>query len=425
MFDSPAELLEHIELGEDTFLEFKEVRFAGGRVNAPDRKSLADELAAFANGRGGVCLLGVSDQGEILGVPLDRLDLVESLVLEVSGDSVQPPLQPIVSRMYLPNAEGRNVPVLKVELERSLFVHKSPGGYFHRVASAKREMEPDFLARLFQQRSQSRIIRFDEQVLPTATLDALDRGLWERFAHVRGSDGRDSLLYKLAMAREDNDGILKPTIAGVLMGSLHPEKWLPNAYIQAVAYRGTTVDPGEGRAYQLDAADIRGPLDQQVMDAWAFVRKNMTVAAVKSQGRREIPGYDAIAIFEALVNAVAHRDYSIHGSKIRLRLFEDRLELFSPGAISNSMTVASLPFRQAARNEALASLLARCPVPGSDGELSSHRSHFMDKRGEGVPLILERSQRLSGREPVYRLIDESELLLTIYAASPPEDEVES
>jgi len=82
----------------------------------------------------------------------------------------------------------------------------------------------------------------------------------------------------------------------------------------------------------------------------------------------------------------------------------------------NTMTPESLPFRQAARNEALTSLLARCPVPNT--ESAPHRAHIMDKRGEGVPIILERSTTLSGQAPIYRLADESELLLVIYAADP-------
>ncbi len=416
MFDSVADLLEQISLGEDTFLEFKEVRFAGDKVSAPERRDLADELAAFANRRGGVCLLGVSDQREVLGVPVERLDLVESRVLEVCRDSVQPPLQPVIHRLNLPTAQGGRVPVLKVEMERSLFVHKSPGGYFYRVGSDKREMAPDFLARLFQQRSQSRIIRFDEQTVPQATLDDLDPALLGKFASRRVDDSRESLLQKLAMARCDDAGTLVPTVAGVLMGSSQPERWLPNAFIQAVAYRGTSICPDGESRYQFDAADIKGPLDLQVKDALTFVRKNMRVAAVKDQGRRDIPDFDLLAVFEALVNAVAHRDYSIYGSKIRLRLFSDRLELYSPGAIPNTMTVESLPYRQSARNEAITSLLARCPISSGESELSV-RTHLMDKRGEGVSLILQRSQQLSGHTPAYQLIDESELLLTIYAAN--------
>ena len=125
------------------------------------------------------------------------------------------------------------------------------------------------------------------------------------------------------------------------------------------------------------------------------------------------------AAFEALVNAVAHRDYSIHGAKIRLRMFADRIELYSPGAIPNTMTVESLPYRQAARNEAITSLLAKCQVPESDKAITG-RSAMMDKRGEGVQIILEQSERLSGKRPLYRLVDDSELLLVIPAAALPE-----
>jgi len=134
-------------------------------------------------------------------------------------------------------------------------------------------------------------------------------------------------------------------------------------------------------------------------------------------GRRDRPQYDMTAVFEAIVNAVAHRDYSIHGSKIRLRMFQDRLELYSPGALPNTLDIGSLPYRQAARNETLASLLARCPVP-EDAPFETDRVTLMDRRGEGVRIILDNSARLSGKVPEYRLLDDSELLLTIHAAQP-------
>ncbi len=259
------------------------------------------------------------------------------------------------------------------------------------------------------------MIRFDEQPIPGATLDDLSAPLWQRFASPRVNEQREVLLEKLAMARQDTDGVLRPTIAGVLMASPDPRRWLPNAFIQAVSYRGTEVMTGGGSAYQIDAQDITGTLDQQVLAACHFVKKNMRVQASKLLGRHDLPQFDLTAVFEALVNAVAHRDYSIHGAKIRLRVFADRLELYSPGAIPNTMTVESLPYRQAARNEAITSLLAKCPA--SEGSnVYTDRSAMMDKRGEGVRIILDSSERLSGKTPYYRLLDESELLLVIPAA---------
>lgn len=424
MFDSPKELLDKIRLGEDSTLELKEVRFAGKRISGPHRDALADELAAFANSRGGVCVLGVEDKTrKLLGIPLERLDEVEGFVRELCRDSIDPPLLAYTERLWLPSATGQELAIVKIEVPRSLFVHKSPSGYMHRVNDAKQEMRPEYLARLFQQRSQTRIIRFDEQPVPDATLDDLKPELWSRFRTQRSGDDRVDLLVKLGMARVDEDGETRPTVSGILMAAAEPRTWFPNAFVQAVAYKGRATAPqSAGDTYQLDGADITGPLDWQILDACRFVRRNMRVAATKDMGRRDIPQFDMSAVFEAIVNAAAHRDYSIHGSKIRLRLFEDRLELYSPGAILNSMTIESLPYRQASRNETITSLLAKVPIPSEAEWLSTNRRTLMDKRGEGVPLIIDRSFKLSGKSPEYRLIDDAELQLTIFSANRASDE---
>ena len=227
MFDSPKELLDKIRLGEDSFLELKEIRFAGDRVTAPHRDSLADGLAAFANSRGGVCVLGVEDgTREILGIPLERLDAVETFVRELCTQSVNPSLTPSIERLWLPATTGEEVAVLKIDVPRSLFVHQSPGGYLHRVGGAKRQMSTEYLLRLGQQRSQARIIRFDEQVVPTASLDDLVPELWQRFQTGRSRDPRDDLLVKLGMARYEEDSTLRPTVAGVLMATNDPRNWI-------------------------------------------------------------------------------------------------------------------------------------------------------------------------------------------------------
>ena len=421
MFDSRKELLDKIRLEEDAFLEYKEARFAGERMTAPRRSSLADELAAFANSRGGVFVLGVDDKTrDILGIPIERLDVAERFVHELCHDSIDPPIAPVIERLELPTVTGDDVAVVKVDVPRSLFVHRSPGGFLHRVGSAKRAMSPEDLARLFQQRSQSRLIRFDEQIVAgDAALDELEMELWRRLRTPRSSSERERFLTKLHMARIDDEGTPRPTVAGVLIAAADGRRWLPNAYIQAVAYRGTavTVDPSSS-PYQLDATDIHGPLDAQIVDACRFVAKNMKTAGFKDQGRLDRPQFDMSAVFEAVVNAVAHRDYSIYGSKIRLRMFDDRLELYSPGAIPNSMDIGDIDDLQSTRNEVVASLLAKMPVPDV-AWLTTPRRTMMDRRGEGVRIILDNSERLSGRTPDYRLIGGEELLLTIYAPSSP------
>lgn len=421
MYDSHKVLLDKIRLGDDACQEYMEVRFSRNLITAPTKAALADGMAAYANSRGGVIVLGVEDKTrEIIGIPLDRLELVERYVQEVCADFVEPPMAPVIEHLFLPAATGNMAAVVKIEVPRSLLVHESSGGYIHRIRGRNRMMHPESLARLFQQRSQVRHIRFDDQIVPDATLDDLPCEIWSRFRTAYTGDKRDDVLSKLHLARKDEDGTLRPTVAGVLMASADPRKWIPNAYIRAVAYRGTTVRAEPYDPYQMDASDIAGPLNEQIEEACRFVSRNMKVAAFKDQVRMDRPQFDMGAIFEAVINSVAHRDYSIHGSKIRLRLFQDRLELYSPGALTNAMELQNLPHLQSTRNEVIASLLAKCPVPPNVPSLKTHRRTMMDRSGEGVSVILENSTRLSGRKPEYRMIGDAELLLTIHAPADPD-----
>lgn len=189
-----------------------------------------------------------------------------------------------------------------------------------------------------------------------------------------------------------------------------PDDFLYNSFIQAVFYRGKDRDAN----YQIDAKDFRGPLDRQIMDAYKFVDRYNQVSALKDIGRMERPQYSMRAVFEALVNAVVHRDYSKSGSKIRLFLFADRLELSSPGALANTLTVENLRYVQVTRNELLARLLSEVSVE-DNVQIQVNRSHFLEGRGEGVGIILNESRNLSGKEPFYELFDET-LHLTIFAA---------
>lgn len=418
MLSTREELLKKLRLGKDSFFDFKEVRAVGSKIKSPTVEALADEMAAFANSSGGVLLLGVNDNREVIGVLKEYLEAMEEVIRKACQQSIRPPLAPVIEKITLPDFEFREQPIIRIEVEPSIFVHESPGGYLHRIDSAKTRMQPDQLARLFQQRSQSRLIRFDETPVEDAPMTALEEKLWRRFAADDTMDTTEVVLHKLALAREGNDGRQHPTISGLLMASRVSHDYLKGSFIQTVAYRGTTIAPeGDLTFYQQDAQDITGPLDEQILGASDFVRRNMKVSAVKRAdgGREDRPQFDMLAVFEAVVNAVAHRDYSMPGSKVRIRLFDDRLEIYSPGMLVNTMSTDSLPYRQAARNEVLTSLLARCVVP-QDKKSYTKRACIMGKRGEGVTLILNRSGALSGKRPEYRMLDSSELRVTIFGA---------
>lgn len=418
MYESSRSLLDAIELGEDGRLELKSIAFSGLKWKGPDRDDLAAEIAAMANTKGGLVLLGVDDKTkEVTGIKLENLDIAETIVRDLLNDVLEPPLIADVRKLRLPDSSGGEQQLIRIDVSQSLFVHRCKGRYWVRVGSSKHEMTPEYLGRLMQQRSQARLIRFDEQIVPGTTVRSLAKELIDRYRSPNSDIDADLFASKLAMLAKDEAGIYRATVTGLLMASQRPQEFLPNAFIQAVAYRGTLDAAYDNlENYQIDAIDLNGPLDEQIVAACQFINKNMTIAASKATGRRDLPQYDLTAIFEAIVNAVAHRDYAMHGSKIRLRMFADCLQLHVPGDLANSMDVQALPLRQATRNEALTSLLAKTPVTLAMNHFDSQRTHMMDRRGEGVSLILLRSERLSGKRPIYKAI-EGELILTIFAAT--------
>lgn len=128
MLVSTPELTAKITLGERAWLECTEVRFSGSGVTTPRTDAFADGVAAFANSRGGVFVLGVEDDTrDVVGIPVERLDAVVDFVKEVCASSIDPPLEDwALLRLFLPTADGQEVAVIKVEVPRSLFVHRSP-----------------------------------------------------------------------------------------------------------------------------------------------------------------------------------------------------------------------------------------------------------------------------------------------------------
>ena len=262
-------------------------------------------------------------------------------------------------------------------------------------------------------RSQARPIAFDEQFVPNTDKEILKEPLYQRFlTEGAPEDEIDDLLLKRRLLVKDG-GQNRASVAGMLMCHEKPDDYLYNSFIQAVHYLSTEKDAN----YQLDAKDFKGPLDQQIIDAFKFAQKYTAVAARKVIGRIDYPEYSMRAVFEAIVNAVVHRDYSKTVSKIRLFMFDGRLELYSPGALANTVTVDNLRYSQATRNELLARLLSEIRLD-DDIERLVKRRHFLERRGEGVGIILNESETLSGKTPVYEMFGE-ELRLTIFAAKPP------
>ena len=409
MFDTLDEIQRQLEVLEDARAAFKEVVLGNCGVRSPNTEDMAGEMVAFANAEGGVIFLGVDDGGVVRGVPADCAGDVETWVVNVASNNCDPPIRPILRRERLPGPAGSHRLVIMVKVRRGLYVHGTSGGrHYIRVGSTRQLLRGAMLARLFQERGRAFV--FDEQPVPDTTGDDLDSDRLELFfaSGPRTIPWPDLLRNTRVTATGEND-MDRPTLAGLLAFGKAPQAHLFSACVEAAVYRGSRLTSDD----LVHSDSIKGRVDAQIDDATAFVERFMLKPARKPSGRVDHPQYEIGAVREAIVNAVAHRDYSISGSKIRLFLFADRLELYSPGSLPNTITLDTMPYRVFTRNQLLVSFLSRMK--------SRRTGHaFLESRGEGVRKILEASETHSGRRPEYALFGE-ELRLTIWAKPSPHD----
>ena len=400
MFDTQHTILAQLRAGEDGRAEFKELRLGARGVVAPNAEDVAGEFVAFANAEGGTVFLGVDDRGNVAGVPSDNLDGVEQWALNAATHNCDPPIRPVVRKVLLPAEAGGDRHIVLMEVPRGLYVHRTSGGrYYVRVGSTKRDLAPAELARLFQQRGREYV--FDEQSVPSATVEDLSRPRLEGFFGRSPTIPWLDLLRNTRVTSTDEMGVDRPTVAGLLIFATEPTDFLASGSIEAAAYAGTRLSSDD----LMHAERLAGPVSDQIDAGIAFVAQYMRQTA-SSEAE-----YDIDVVDEAIVNAVAHRDYAIAGSKIRLFLFADRLELYSPGRLPNTITLQDMAYRTFTRNQLLVSFLSR---------IRSKRTGdvFLESRGEGVRKILEDGEAHSGRRPEYELFGD-ELRLTLWAKGGP------
>ncbi len=333
------EVLTWIEGGERPTLAFFPARFRP--------QTLAETLAAMANDHGGRILLGVRGQrrGQVEGLS----SVEEALArLQEAAHGCTPPLS--LPHPAMISLQGRAV--LVVEVPAGLpYVYHYRGLYLRRSAQGNIPLSPPELRSLLLERSEE---RFERLVPAGASLDDLDRGRIEDYValrHPRTGDGLRLLHEHGCLAQVD--GKPCPTYAGLLLFGRNPQAFLPQARILLAHYPGDS--PTEASSWE-EAGET---LPDQIHQAEAFLRAHMRRGRLRVEEERvEVTEYPPEAVHEALVNAVAHRDYSIEGDMVRVLLFRDRLEIYSPGRLPGPVTVENIRQARFLRNPAIARVLA-------------------------------------------------------------------
>lgn len=309
---------------EGKTLEFKR------DLSSPD--GVLKSLVAFANTAGGTVLLGVEDRTRSVRGVADALDVEERLASLVS-DSIAPRL--LLDIEILP---WRRTQVIAVQVHPSAarphFVKREgpENGTYVRIGSTNRRADAEMLQEL---RRTARGETYDEQPMPDLDSEAIDfRAASESFKCVRPLRKRDLETLRLIT---DHQGCKVPTVGGVLLFGRERERHFPDAWIQAGRFAGTK------KTQIIDRAEFHGPLVASIESAIGFVEKHsLHGAAIGKVRRKDRWNLPPVAVREAMVNAVAHADYSHRGAPIRVSIFDDRLEIENPGLLPFGLTVEDL-----------------------------------------------------------------------------------
>jgi ATP-dependent DNA helicase RecG len=340
----------------------------------------AETLTAFANGRGGA-----------FSIPTNQPAHTLELVLQAALLSTPPLVIPIP---HVVRERGRTM--LHVTIPPGLpHVYSVAGRYLIREGEVNQPLLPTRLRRLLLERGE---ITFEDEVVHAAGEADLDREAVEAYAERLGVADVRELLIRRGCLRV-YDGEYKPTQAGILLFGLDPVRFIRGAFITAARFAGLEMGDIFTRI------EISGALPDQIRRAETFLidhlRKDVQLtAAMERQERYELP---LEAAREALVNAVAHRDYSIQGDGIRLYLFADRLEVTSPGKLPGPVTLSNLVEERFSRNSIIVQVLA---------DLG-----FIERLGYGIDRILSLSRENSLPTPEF---DETRggFRITLYSNKP-------
>ncbi len=313
----------------------------------PDVNVLAETLVAFANGDGGTILVGVDHKGRVK----------TSLLPEEVEDSLRLALirtRPVVRTEWHMEQQAEG-PVIAIHVPRSTELHSlDDGRVLIRTGTQNRPLSGEEIRQLAATKSSG---DFESEPVIGARREDLDEALIEEYRQHweekqrRSWLGSTTELLRAAGALADED---VPTVAGLLLFGREPQRFLRQAELDFVRFIGTDPRGPEGLPGYGRREKVRGPLPRLLERAWEILMQEMRVeAVVRGLQREERSEYPPFAVREALVNAVAHRDYRLSGRHIEVRMFDDRLEVTSPGGLPGYITLDNIVEEHFSRNPRL------------------------------------------------------------------------
>lgn len=358
------QMIDLISQGENTAVEFKR-----GDVRTD---SLAREMIAFANSSGGTILLGIDDDSSVLGV--DPHKNYDEWVANIARNNIVPPINVVYSELTL---EGKPIGVVEAPKGKDRPYQDTSGRFYVRVGSTNRIASLNELMRLFQH---SGFFHYDAIEVERVDERSLNQTVIDQYFH------RYDISY-IEMEPEERTTLLKntdilsdkghPTIAGLLIFGTNPQRFLHNASISFAHYVGSEMTEA-----LIDKKNITGPLPDQVDGALQVIKNNIvTPSSIVGAKREDQILYPDKVFRELIVNACVHRNYSIVGSRIRIFMFDNRIEFISPGQLPNTITPDKL---KSGVSYAVNPIIVKF----------MENLRYIDKLGRGLPMVYQQAKKL-------------------------------
>lgn len=380
------ELIEIINNGENSYVEFKEENIKA--------KDLAEEIVAFANSEGGIILIGIDDNSNIIGV---KDNSIEEKIMNICRNNCIPNIIPVYNEIIL---SDKRISIINVPKGLSKPYYTVDTKYYIRVGTTKRIASREELLRLFKANG---ALHFDISPIESTSIRDLNIDIIRDYfltyntfdLYEEEKETIERILINSDILKE-KDGKVICSVGGLLIFGKNPEKYLPQNGVSFAHFKGNEITDE-----LIDKKVIIGRI-QDIAEQLLVVLKNNMITPSKINGllRVEEEEYPMLVLRESIINSLVHRNYSIYGSKIRFFMFDDRIEFHSPGRLPNTVTIEKMKIGVSyARNPFLVKYM--------------ENMRYIDQLGRGIPMILKTMKNKGSREPLLEEIGE-EFILTIF-----------
>jgi ATP-dependent DNA helicase RecG len=348
----------------------------------PEVQLLAETMVAFANADGGTILVGVDEEGQVT-------DQAYADEVEMAVRAAVRECRPLVEARWH-EAAAEEGTVFAIVVNRSPELHSlTDGRVLIRAGMENRPLSGGEIRQLAATKSTG---DFEAELAPGARREDFDDEViaeftakWEERQQRDWTRSVDDLL--TAMGALDEEG--RPTVAGILLFASNPQAFLPQSGLTFVKFVGNQPRGEDGQLGYGRREEIGGPLARIIQRAWQVVGEEMrTGAVVTDLERKERPEYPIPAVRETLVNAVAHRDYRLGGRRIEVRMFDDRMEVASPGGLPGFITVDNIVEEHFSRNPRIVSGLFQWG--------------YIEELGLGVDMMIDEMVRAGHPPPEFK-----------------------